>query len=570
MSAFLPADPLLLRVERAVERLEAGATGDQVEDALVDVKEEAGRRDGPHVQPGSQQNELAARQLAREAACFANSVTGGALIVGIADDGTPIGTDLDTGWLRDRILELTDRAILPVVSARRIRGVRCLTIRVSPADEPVQVGGRLVMRVERQCIDVPAAEWGRRRRELGLIDWSRDPSDRSIDDIDPLVLAQARRFLRESSDPAAIDLAASADRPLLERLEVLLSDDQLTAAGAVLLCPLERPAIDFIRREAAGADATHRVGTGGRALLEDLAEIEAIMRATVTLTSARGDLAVGQEPRLPRRARREAIVNAIAHRDWGPSDPVTVELIGNNLTVSSPGGLFGGVTPDNIITHPSQRRSPHLVDVLAKLRLAEREAVGVDRMFRDMLSGGHPAPEIIDHGHRVVVTLLGDVDDHDLQQLVGAIAEVEPRSDLNTLLLLDAIRRRGWLDVTTAAAAMQRTAGQAEHAVQAVARLSSRSGRTIVVEHSRRSGAPMWTLNHANPDLGLTAFAPEERRSILRDFAEHRGRLTTTEAMACTGVSRPTAISDVERLVDDGVLAERGAGPTRHFVPVER
>ncbi len=69
------------------------------------------------------------------------------------------------------------------------------------------------------------------------------------------------------------------------------------------------------------------------------------------------------------------------------------------------------VTPENIITHTSARRSPHLGEVLERLRLAEREAIGVDLMYREMLVGGHPAPSFVDDGDRVVVTLTGDLVD---------------------------------------------------------------------------------------------------------------------------------------------------------------
>ena len=42
---------------------------------------------------------------------MANTPGGGAVIVGIADDGTPIGTSLDAEWLRHRIWELTQRIL---------------------------------------------------------------------------------------------------------------------------------------------------------------------------------------------------------------------------------------------------------------------------------------------------------------------------------------------------------------------------------------------------------------------------------------------------------------------------
>lgn len=77
--------------------MEAGEVIDKDhEHKHVDLKEEAGRRDrAGRIQPGSADNGDAAYKLAGEAACMANTPGGGALIVGVANDGTLVGADLD-------------------------------------------------------------------------------------------------------------------------------------------------------------------------------------------------------------------------------------------------------------------------------------------------------------------------------------------------------------------------------------------------------------------------------------------------------------------------------------------
>src|SRR5690606_20161438 len=118
---------------------------------------------------------------------------------------------------------------------------------------------------------------------------------------------------------------------------------------------------------------------------------------------------VGQLRELPPRAIREAIVNGLAHRDWASASPTVVEHIGRSLVVSSPGGFVGGVTPANIITHPSEPRNRALAELLASIRLSEREGIGVDRMFADMVALGYGPPEITEiPGPYVRVALVGD------------------------------------------------------------------------------------------------------------------------------------------------------------------
>jgi hypothetical protein len=48
---------------------------------------------------------------------------------------------------------------------------------------------------------------------------------------------------------------------------------------------------------------------------------------------------------IPNRALRQAVVNGVVHRDWLSSEPTAVEHIGDTLTVTSPGGLIGGLGP---------------------------------------------------------------------------------------------------------------------------------------------------------------------------------------------------------------------------------
>lgn len=70
---------------------------------------------------------------------------------------------------------------------------------------------------------------------------------------------------------------------------------------------------------------------------------------------------------LPELAVREAIVNGVAHREWALPEPTVVEHVGRTTRVTSSGGLVGGVTPRNIITHPSQSPNETADDVNALL-----------------------------------------------------------------------------------------------------------------------------------------------------------------------------------------------------------
>ena len=87
----------------------------------------------------------------------------------------------------------------------------------------------------------------------------------------------------------------------------------------------------------------------------------------------------------------------------------------------------GGGAPDNIITHPTVPRYRSLAEAMAKLGLAEREGIGVDRMVRDMLAIGRPPPAISQlDGPYVRVALLGGSPDAAVVALVAALTPPGP------------------------------------------------------------------------------------------------------------------------------------------------
>ncbi|ACL23178.1 ATP-binding protein [Chloroflexus aggregans] len=92
----------------------------------------------------------------------------------------------------------------------------------------------------------------------------------------------------------------------------------------------------------------------------------------------------------PPAAVREALVNAVAHRDYAArGEGIRITLFSNRLEVYSPGRLPGHVTLDNIRAERFSR-NPAIVQVLADLGLVERLGYGIDRMLRHLAAAGLP------------------------------------------------------------------------------------------------------------------------------------------------------------------------------------
>lgn len=98
-------------------------------------------------------------------------------------------------------------------------------------------------------------------------------------------------------------------------------------------------------------------------------------------------------PEYPEAAVREAIVNAVAHRDYRVSGRrIEVRMFDDRMEIISPGGLPGHITLDNIVEEHFSR-NPRLVKGLVYWGFIEELGLGVDRMIDEMVRAGHPAPQ---------------------------------------------------------------------------------------------------------------------------------------------------------------------------------
>lgn len=573
---FLGPDPLEAQVQEVLGQLAAGHRPADIERTAVDIKEEPGRRNGRSIAPAQAQNERAAAYLAEEMACFANTPGGGAVIVGIADDGERIGTGLDADWLRHRIWQLSEGRLTVEIRAGLLDSTRLLILTTHEAIEPIRYAGRVRWRVDDHCVEVDPTTWHAGRLHRTGVDWSAQPSGHTLGDVRPASVDVARRYLVAADDPAANDLARASDQDLLRRLNLVDGTGRLTNAGSLLFVGTPHEGIDYLRRDRTGGDSTARVRSTGP-LIEQLWEVDRASQTANRIVHVPEGFAHGQRRAIPPRALREAIVNGVVHRDWLSAQPTTVEHTGDTLVVTSPGGFVGGVSPANIITHPSAPRYRSLAEALAALRLAEREGVGVDRMVADMLVVGRPAPEIAEvAGPHVRAVLDGGEPDSEYAAFVAALPAAVA-SDLDALLLLNHLMRTGWVDAPSASPILQRLPGESEASLRRLAATRTVAGQPILVEVQGvpTDQSPAFRLGDSirlmlAPRLRHLAL-PAGRETLIMGWARQRQRISTTEAADLTGLSTQACGQVLRSLEEQGLLAP--GRPTRmgrgfFYVPV--
>jgi ATP-dependent DNA helicase RecG len=107
----------------------------------------------------------------------------------------------------------------------------------------------------------------------------------------------------------------------------------------------------------------------------------------------------------PQFAVREAIVNAICHRDYRiKGKRIEIRMYADRLEVISPGGLPGFITVENIVDEHFSR-NPRIVNGLFQWGYIEELGLGIDRMLEVMDEAGHQAPEFDARPYSFAVTL---------------------------------------------------------------------------------------------------------------------------------------------------------------------
>jgi ATP-dependent DNA helicase RecG len=139
---------------------------------------------------------------------------------------------------------------------------------------------------------------------------------------------------------------------------------------------------------------------------------------------------------------REAILNAVSHRDYRHAGSVFVKQYPQKIELVSPGGFPPGITPENILwkQNPRNRR---IAETFAKCGLVERSGQGVNRMFELCARESKLPPNFSGtDDYEVFLTLHGKVQDPKFLTFLEKIGlEQQVSFDATDFIILDLINR---------------------------------------------------------------------------------------------------------------------------------
>lgn len=272
------------------------------------------------------------------------------------------------------------------------------------------------------------------------------PPDASLADLDPAEVARLRGLGRRIQAASLPDLDFLSELGLLlpsgGALRPTLAAILLAGTPAALRAHVPQAEVCFYHHATSDVEFQFR---------EDLLRpIPALLTRLVELIQARNRFTPVQVGLFrievwdqDEAVYREALLNALTHRDYTLRDAVHVHHYTDRLEILNPGGLPGGITPGNILRHQPKRRNPLLAEVLARLGLVERAGVGVDKMYSLMLRHGKEPPEYTTYADAVTLTLHSPGFDAEFVRFVARKQEEMQTLSLDMLIVLSLLAREG-------------------------------------------------------------------------------------------------------------------------------
>jgi ATP-dependent DNA helicase RecG len=351
--------------------------------------------------------------LAKDIVCFANS-DGGQIVVGVANDRTLVGVDDPDAVLLSVDDVAFHRCSPPVTVVPEIitlDGANLVVLNVPKGDQrPYSTQrGLYYIRSGARCRRASREELLRLFQATGDLYYDEQPLTRL--DLTELDLDAAEAHARQ--------VGLMDDEQVLPEDEILrllrnwgmLREGHPTVGGLVVFGQLPQAALEaskvvvgaFPGMDTGDDLLDRKTLTGG--VFKVLSQVDEFLNLYLKTAHLIRGFEPEVRPEIPRAALREAVVNAVAHRDYTIPGPVRVFVLTDRVEVHSPG------CPPNTVDEAAMQagvhlpRNPHIYSRLAQARLATEAGTGIRRIARLLAEAGLPRLTISVSAAEVVLTL---------------------------------------------------------------------------------------------------------------------------------------------------------------------
>jgi len=348
---------------------------------------------------------------------FLNSETGGTVIFGVKDNGQIVGQEVTDKTRKEIAVELSKiepHAKVDVQFVKVAGNHQAIVLLVTPGEKaPYTYDGRAFIRNQSTTGRMAKEEYMYLHNQNNPTLWEGlTSSSCKLSDLDHNRIREVARLAVAEKRLPEIAMKASI-QGILKKFKLIINE-KLTNAAVILFCKNEQK--QFMQSSIklarfAGTDKTKFLDTKMfNANAFDLYD-KAIDFLTFSLpVEARiepGNPKRVEEPAIPYNVLREAITNALVHRDYSHAGgSIDIAVYDDRINISNIGSLPKGVLLTQLSKeHPSIARNPLIAHVFYLCGKIEKWGRGTLDMIQDCKRAGNPLPKFEEIGGSFSVTL---------------------------------------------------------------------------------------------------------------------------------------------------------------------
>lgn len=377
------------------------------------------------------------------------------LIFGIKDRGRTI---VDTRFRRERknldslkgeiAGKTTNRVTFIEIYELIQEDCRVLMFQIpaAPKGIPIAFEGHYYGRDGEELSPLNIEEIERIRSQSIAEDWSAIiVQNATINDLDPLAIAKARKNFKEKFSSLASDVDSWDDLTFLNKAKLTIKG-KITRAAIVLLGKAEsehfigraEAKIRWVLKDARGNDKDYHIESCPLLLAVD--NLYSKIRNLKYRYMKEGTLFPDEVDQYEPFIIREAINNCIAHQDYTKGGRINVvemddQLVFTNLGSFIPGSVERVVREDAPEEH---YRNKFLATAMFNLKMVDTAGGGIRKMFNYQRARFFPMPEYDLSKERVKVTIIGKVLDLDFARVLAKKRDL----DLDDIIALDKVQKK--------------------------------------------------------------------------------------------------------------------------------
>ena len=355
------------------------------------------------------------KEIVETVSAFSNT-KGGFIIVGLDDHKSLVGITIGKGTienLTDKILNNTEPKIYPEIEVVNKEGKKLVLIKVDKYPFDVVLAfGRPFKRVGKNTVRISKDEYKRRILEIHKreIYFDGQPlTDAKIKDVSDEKL---RQFVKKAREERKLDVdEKEPTRNILKKLKLLKG---VSLANAAILLFGRTPekffnqiGVKCIRFK--GIDVTGEMLDFKEIendLFTEVQEVEKFIFSNISLKAwiEEGEIKRQERWEYPPKAIREALVNAIVHRDYRSSSKIQIRIFDDRIEFWNPGRLPEGWTVETLKEeHTSEPFNPLIARMFFWIGYIEEVGTGTNKMIKWCREWGLPEPNFQTKSGNIVV-----------------------------------------------------------------------------------------------------------------------------------------------------------------------